>query len=429
MHQRTRKKNRSSRRMRGGNGSCGSGVNQTIGAPVDIIFSHNARIKCIIQQVKRNYPDANKGVSECEPDNGGIVVIVDSGKKGNEELSVFYHTSQLKLPKPNQTATCSKGDAAQLVPDLKHFLSDKLNIPLSPIRQIYIFVRHGWGWHNASANKKTKINPFYSSSTTQGEGWDSNLYDDPTDDSKNGFQDAVKAGKTLGQVLATINTITTVCIKALLCSDLQRTAETGNIAVFYAKKADPNIKFPEEIIVLPCNHELPKGTCEGGMVSMKSGSTSWENETSLPDAEPDSRLTTIDLPNRPPGPGKLWGKTFGPPNNDQQYLVRDNSLPYDFSAYYQFYSGARKTGIRSGVRDRQKCHDFPFPRNVEWALKDRDARRVWAQGVKERKVKEKKSWWGGRKTRQAKRRRRRRVKVSLCKKKTFHKCKSRKARR
>jgi hypothetical protein len=457
--------------------------------PIDIIFSHKARIKCIVKQVKKKFPTTrNEKASACEPDNGGIVIIVDSGKGENKTLSVFYHPSQFKSKGGSSTdASCGGGgNCSQRAADQSPILTDCLREFFENteddeqafkdnINKIYIFVRHGWGWHNNEDNKSTKTNWYYSSSKTPGQGWDADLFDDniaanqDTGDQQlignkpNGFQDAVNAGKTLGVILESISKYIKPCIEALFCSDLQRTAETGNIALAAAKNISPVLQFPSKFIILPCNHELPSGTCEGIKVSTFSGfSPSYENETSLPAQ----------------GTG-IWGTTFG----DKPSL----GLEYESSKYRKFYSGVRKTGMRSGTRTRGKCHDFVFPENIEWTLdsmnltpaqwlkrasttpqqqtaeaapapaaeaapaaatvsensRTDDSDQEAADDNDKASPPKKKNWWnpltkGGRrkrKTMQKRKRRtkrkqkRRRVRVTLCKKKVFHKCKTRKHRK
>ena len=48
--------------------------------PIDIIFSHKARMTCIVEELKNRYPDQNRDVKAKEPRNGGIIIIFEPSK-------------------------------------------------------------------------------------------------------------------------------------------------------------------------------------------------------------------------------------------------------------------------------------------------------------------------------------------------------------
>ena len=281
-------------------------------------------------------------------------------------------------------------------------------------------------------------------------------------DAKNGFLDAENAGLNLVIVLNALELGIRepygegddghgICIQAVFCSDLQRTAQTAQIALSVVKEQEywKNISFPTDLIILPCNHELPD-TCGGWWempVGFKSGiSPSYENETTWSEGN------------------KEWGSvpiTYFP-DARRGWL---QPMHIDASKYSQFYDGARgKTAV-----DRDHCSNFVFPKNIEFVLNKLPSRLTRnippapvaapastgsnpQDGTADEsdtkaslpKKAEKKGWFhrmgfkkGGRKrkTKQKRKQRtkrkqkRRRVRVTLCKKKVFHKCKTRKHRK
>ena len=413
--------------------------------PVDIIFSHKTRMQCIIKQLKKRseayatksgVPDVNVAIRPCVPKNGGIIIIVEQADR-EKPLIVIYPPNQYKIDKKTAgkcPVPVEGGDEASVFQSF----ADKINA-IEAIARFFVLVRHGWGWHNDETNKKRKApspikwrsNEEAAEAWEAGLGYDSNLFASSastsgTETGENGFEDAVKAGTKLGNILQAAASAREkpLCVNRLYCSDLQRTAETGNIAIAAAKEVlKENMTFPQTMYVLPCNHELPSKTCEGMGVSMAAGlSPSYENESSL---EKNDK----------------WGKTFG-----GKPIA---GLTYDKTKYLQFNKGVRKTGPMA-TWSREHCNE-PFPKNIEWmeapaesSSPQSESWTKWAQTMGSqaglasqegsymnvggrRKTKQKRKQ--KRKRRTKRKQKRRRVRVTLCKKKTFHKCKTRKHRK
>ena len=320
MHKRTRskRKNRSRRRMRGGDGST-----------VDIVFSHNQRMRCVLDSIRG--PDEKKAP---QPKNGGIVIIF---QMANGKFKRFYDSTQFK-----KDGTKDTKDNTTFFKKLEEWFKENGTTALSA-RKTYVYVRHGKGWHNVHKNLERIFSP---------RGKDSHLEPE-------GITDAETAGTLLGQILKRLG----LPIQALCCSDLQRTAETAQIAICVARRSlgdggllgATNAPSPNRIIVLPCNHELPKGQC-GAWAGLSAASLSSENETSLPARQP------VGFSGEGAEGTTVWGKMGSSP----QCMW----LPYDYSAYYKFYAGGPRgaSGARNVNLSRFKCRDKPFPENITWTL-------------------------------------------------------------
>lgn len=370
---------------------------------VDIVFSHNQRMRCVLDSTRS--PGEEKAP---QPKNGGIAIVfqVADGK-----FKRFYDATQFKKS--------AVPDDAQNTTFIKHLRKWLQENPYHT--KAYVYVRHGEGWHNVHKGW------WGLQKAASSAGKDSRL-------EQKGEEDARGAGTLLGQILAELATPA----QAIFCSDLQRTGETAQIAICSARaelmaagsellgsNASPS---PNRIIVLPCNHELPKGQC-GAWAGISAVSFSSENETSLPARQPVGFS----------GAGAEGTTVWGRRSDSASGCAKDERLAYDYSSYYKFYAGGPRgpSGARNVNLSRLKCRDKPFPENITWTLAnltvpvstapnatpvDEDAPH-WVDATEGK-------WTGGGRRRKSRRKtKRRRVRVTLCKKKSFHKCKSRKYRK
>ena len=95
-------------------------------------------MRCIVENLLKKF---GKGListpyANYEPKNGGIIAISES----NQKYSIFYHHTQLKKQDKS-------GDDFSFEEQFDTWI--KMNQGT-----IYIFVRHGQGWHNIHKNKK-----------------------------------------------------------------------------------------------------------------------------------------------------------------------------------------------------------------------------------------------------------------------------------
>jgi broad specificity phosphatase PhoE len=374
---------------------------------VDIVFSHNQRMRCVLDSTRE--PGDEKAP---QPKNGGIAIIFEIAKG---RFKSFYDPTQFKKD--------AVLDDAQDTTFIKHLRKWLLENPYRT--KAYVYVRHGEGWHNVHKGW------WGLQKAASSAGKDSRL-------EQKGEEDARRGGMLLGQILAELDTP----VQAIFCSDLQRTGETAQIAICSARaelvKAESEqlllgsdtAPSPNRIIVLPCNHELPKGQC-GAWAGLSAGSLSSENETSLPARQP------MGFSGAGAEGGTVWG--HGSDRLEEGNCAIDNRLAYDYSAYYKFYAGGPRgpSGARNVNISRLKCRNKPFPENIIWTLAnltvpvstapnatpvDEDAPH-WVDATEGK-------WTGGGRRRKSRRKiKRRRVRVTLCKKRSFHKCNSRKHRK
>ena len=262
----------------------GTLFNQPQVTDLHIIFSHKGRMQCILQHLK----DA----SVSEPKNGAIIVIAQ--RNNNREIrpeDTFYDPSQYK-------------NGNDIDGGFIQNFSDWFNNYSREQVTLFIFVRHGVGWHNLDSNKTKK---WFMKDKIKGQNWDSSLDFDKSN------LDALTdvSAPLLQQLLEKINENSRnpeIIKPKLYCSDLQRTMQTAKI-VLAGIDIIPN---NDVVYILPCNHEFSCKDSEKNVNEAKN-ENKYENVTSLPD--------------------EAWGSI--PDEADVAYKPLQN----DIFGYLAFYNG------------------------------------------------------------------------------------------
>ena len=239
-----------------------------------IIFSHKGRMQCILQDLLNK-----RGISE--PKNGAIIVIA---KKANSEIGLndtFYHPSQYKEGNDSDKS---------FIENFSNWFNK--NYSLKEVKEVtlFIFVRHGVGWHNLDSNKRMKWF-MRKKKGNKGLNWDSSLLFDEK------YLDALTrvSGQLLKNLLEKINENSRnpeIIKPKLYCSDLQRTMQTAKIVL----ADNPYIKKNDVVYILPCNHEFSCKDSEANVKEFKN-EKKYENVTSLPDEAWGS--IPVDLTHKP----------------------------------------------------------------------------------------------------------------------------------
>ena len=280
--------------------------NTGTGISLNIIFSHKGRMRCIVENLLKksdNKKIISRQYKNYEPKNGGIIAISES----NGTYSIFYHHTQLKKQK-------ELGDDFSFEKQFETWIRNNQGT-------IYIFVRHGEGWHNI--HKTKKYLPGHRNNF--GEGLDSSIETTPLN-----MEELKSSGRLLNYMINEINSVSI----SLYCSDLQRTYQTAQIVL---NKVDL-IKSQEDnsftIQVLPCNHETEK--CDEEKVEASDITNRVSNENT----------TAID------------NDTWGDITADDKVVLNLNK-----DNYKKFYDNGSRS---SPGTDRKKCRDYKFPKNVEY---------------------------------------------------------------
>ena len=279
--------------------------NTGTGISLNIIFSHKGRMRCIVENLLKKSEDKeiiSRQYKNYEPKNGGIIAISES----NETYSIFYHHSQLK--KQNKS-----GDDSLFDEQFDRWIQNKQGT-------IYLFVRHGEGWHNRDDNKRLKMfnNKF-------GEGLDSSIETTPVN-----MIQLNSSGILLNYMIKQIKSDSI----SLYCSDLQRTYQTAQIVLNNVDLIKSQADNSFTIQVLPCNHETEK--CDEEKVEASDITNRVSNENT----------TAID--------NERWGEITA----DDKVVLNLNK-----EKYTDFYGGGSRN---SPGRDRKKCRDYKFPKNVKY---------------------------------------------------------------
>ena len=252
-----------------------------------IIFSHKGRMQCILQDLLNK-----RGISE--PKNGAIIVIAQ--RNNNREIQAedtFYDSSQYKEGNDSDKSF------------IENF-SIWFNTYSREEVTLFIFVRHGVGWHNLDSNKRKKWF-MRKIKGNKGLNWDSSLLFDKK------YLDALTrvSAPLLQELLEKINENSRnpeIIKPKLYCSDLQRTMQTAKIVL---AGIDRNIIPDNDVVyILPCNHEF---SCKDSEANVKESKNEkkYENVTSLPD--------------------EAWGSI--------PVHLTHKPLKYDMIGYLAFYNG------------------------------------------------------------------------------------------
>ena len=324
--------------------------------PIHIIFSHKGRMQCILNSLysKNKLDMDNINGSAEEPANGCIIVLARTPLKykgfyhnsqykssKGQDMNVFFEAFKLWWKKLEETLVAeNEASAAAAAVPVWALAEDAI----TSVNELYIFVRHGYGWHNS--HKYTK---FLLQNNTPGEGLDSSLLYEPE-----WLILLLKASVLLNYIITHITDANHSKNISLYCSDLQRTMQTARFVLYDLKN---NVTCPDTVHVLPCNNEF---TCVYGETEEKRikkqviSQSQKENTTSI-------------------GSNVKWGEVKD--NLPIGYNIFQN-LKYDDRGYLDFFAGVPRGQHHAHSAGRKPCRDFPENINFMKSWTVEDARRA-----------------------------------------------------